>query len=52
MRNFLAELVASDADVRAVDLPRIIDIDHRSDLERANAYMSTLSGADRKGAHR
>jgi NDP-sugar pyrophosphorylase family protein len=52
MRNFLADLVASGADVRAVDLPNIIDIDHRSDLERANAYMKSFSDDESKGAQR
>jgi NDP-sugar pyrophosphorylase family protein len=52
MRNFLADLVASGADVRAVELPRIIDIDHRNDLERANAYMKSFSGAHGRGARR
>ena len=52
MRNFLADLVACGGDVRAVDLPRIIDIDHRHDLERANAYMKESSGAGTGGAIR
>ena len=45
MRIFLGDLVASAADVRAVEVPHIIDIDHRSDLERADAYMNTLNTA-------
>jgi NDP-sugar pyrophosphorylase family protein len=39
MRVFLGELVDGGARVMAVDVPRIFDIDHRRDLERANAYM-------------
>lgn len=42
MRIFLGDLVASCADVRAVEVARIIDIDHRNDIERANAYMTGL----------
>jgi molybdopterin-guanine dinucleotide biosynthesis protein A len=42
MRIFLTELVASGAEVRAVDVATIIDIDHRNDLDAANAYMTTL----------
>jgi hypothetical protein len=45
MRIFLADLVASDADVRVVDVAHIIDMDHRKDLERANAYMNDLYSA-------
>lgn len=45
MRIFLGDLVASGADVRAVEVPHIIDIDHRNDLERADAYMKTLNTA-------
>lgn len=44
MRVFLADLVGSGADVRGVELPRIIDIDHRDDLERATAYVTTFNG--------
>lgn len=43
MRIFLEELVASGADVRAIEVAHVIDIDHRKDLERANAYMTNLS---------
>jgi hypothetical protein len=42
MRIFLHDLVASGADVRGVEIPRIIDIDHRNDLEKANTYMQSL----------
>jgi NDP-sugar pyrophosphorylase family protein len=52
MRSFLADLVASGADVRAVELPRIIDIDHRNDLERANIYMRNFIDAGGSGAPR
>ena len=40
MRNFLGELVEGGARVTAVHVHRIFDIDHRRDLERANAYMT------------
>lgn len=46
MRIFLGDLVASGADVRAVEVPHIIDIDHRTDLERADAYMKTVNTAN------
>lgn len=39
MRIFLDDLVASGASVRAIEVDRIVDIDHLKDLERANAYM-------------
>jgi NDP-sugar pyrophosphorylase family protein len=45
MRIFLGDLVASGADVRAIEVDRIIDIDHRNDLERANAYMTRFGSA-------
>jgi len=40
MRAFLAELVDAGATVRAVDVARIIDVDHRRDLDAANAYLA------------
>lgn len=40
MRAFLAALVASGADVRAAVVPRILDVDHRRDLDAANAYAA------------
>jgi NDP-sugar pyrophosphorylase family protein len=39
MRNFLGGLVEGGARVTAVQVRCIFDIDHRRDLERANAYM-------------
>lgn len=45
MRVFLAELLASGADVRAVEIARIIDIDHLQDLERADQYMRSFDSA-------
>lgn len=49
MRIFLRGLVASGLDVRAVAIPRIIDIDHRDDLDRANTYMKLFHSADAVG---
>jgi hypothetical protein len=40
MRAFLAALVDGGADVRAVCVERIIDVDHARDLRAANAYLS------------
>lgn len=45
MRIFLGDLAASGAGVRAIEVDRIIDIDHRNDLERANAYMTKFGSA-------
>lgn len=41
MRAFLADLVDSGADVRAVEVACIVDVDHKRDLERANAYLAS-----------
>jgi hypothetical protein len=41
MRNFLGGLVEEGARVTAIQVRCIFDIDHRRDLERANAYMMT-----------
>jgi len=40
MRAFLAALVDGGADVRAAVVPRILDVDHRRDLDAANAYAA------------
>ena len=39
MRNFLSRLVDGGSVVRAVSVPRIIDLDHLGDLEAANAWL-------------
>ena len=41
MRAFLAALVDRGGDVRAAVVPRILDIDHRRDLDAANAYAAS-----------
>ncbi len=40
MRAFLAALVDDGADVRAAIVPRILDVDHRRDLDAANTYAA------------
>ncbi len=40
MRVFLAALVDEGRDVRAAVVPRILDVDHRRDLDAANAYAA------------
>lgn len=45
MRTFLAALVDDEADVRAVVVPRILDVDHRRDLDAANAYAAGWAAA-------
>ena len=42
MRAFLADLVAGGARVQAVHVERIIDVDHRRDLDAANAYLTAV----------
>lgn len=44
MRAFLAALVDGGADVRAAVVPRILDVDHRRDLDAANAYAAGWQG--------
>jgi hypothetical protein len=39
MRSYLRLLLDRGLDVREVEVPRIIDLDHRSDLERANEWL-------------
>jgi NDP-sugar pyrophosphorylase family protein len=39
MRGYLRLLLVRGLDVRAVEVTRIIDLDHRSDLEHANAWL-------------
>jgi NDP-sugar pyrophosphorylase family protein len=41
MRGFLTWLVARGARIRAVGVPRIIDLDHESDLRLANAWLGS-----------
>ncbi|HEY0778328.1 MAG TPA: hypothetical protein VGD56_10230, partial [Gemmatirosa sp.] len=43
MRAFLAALVDAGGDVRAAVVPRILDVDHRRDLDAANAYAAAWS---------
>lgn len=45
MRRFLAALVDGGADVRAAVVPRILDVDHRRDLDAANAYAAGWDAA-------
>lgn len=45
MRGYLRLLLDRGLDVRAVEVPRIIDLDHRSDLEHANAWLGAPSHA-------
>jgi molybdopterin-guanine dinucleotide biosynthesis protein A len=40
MREFLADLVDAGGRVHAVEVRRIIDVDHRRDLDEANAYLA------------
>jgi NDP-sugar pyrophosphorylase family protein len=42
MRNFLSRLVDRGLVVRAVSVARIIDLDRRSDLEAANAWLDPM----------
>jgi NDP-sugar pyrophosphorylase family protein len=44
MRMFLAALVEAGADVRAATVPRILDMDHRRDMEAADAYAAGWRG--------
>lgn len=39
MRGFLAQLVADDYRVATVEVPRIVDLDRRRDLDVANAWL-------------
>lgn len=41
MRGFLKAVVAEGRRVKAVEVPRIIDIDRPSDLQDANAWLAT-----------
>ncbi|GJG86187.1 hypothetical protein tb265_13680 [Gemmatimonadetes bacterium T265] len=46
MRAFLAALVNDGADVRAAVVARILDVDHRRDLDAANAYATEWAAAE------
>ena len=50
MRAFLAALVGGGAEVRAAVVARILDVDHRRDLDAANAYAAEWGGTDFGGA--
>jgi len=52
MRRFLAGVVADGGRVGVVEVPRIIDIDRPSDLQTANAWLTTreASSPDPGGA--
>ncbi|MFL5576933.1 MAG: NTP transferase domain-containing protein [Gemmatimonadaceae bacterium] len=43
MRAFLAELVDSGAEVRAVEVECVVDVDHERDLVRANAHLAAAA---------
>jgi len=43
MRIFLGDLVDSGARVMAVEVPYMIDVDHRQDLEKANSYLTSMT---------
>jgi CTP:molybdopterin cytidylyltransferase MocA len=44
MRGFLQQAVRSGLRTRAVEVPRIIDLDHASDLAAANAWLAAAEG--------
>jgi hypothetical protein len=46
MRAFLADLVDGGAVVRAVEVARIVDLDHRRDLDAANEMLRELVTRD------
>lgn len=41
MRNFQRALITGGLDVRAFDMGKILDIDHASDLQKAEAYIAS-----------
>jgi len=42
MRAFLRLLVRRGGPVATVEVPRIIDLDHKRDLDAAEAWLSTV----------
>jgi hypothetical protein len=49
MRAFLTDLVDGGADVRAVTVRRIVDVDHARDLAAANALVGLAAGISYQG---
>ncbi|HXI22188.1 MAG TPA: hypothetical protein VNH46_13930, partial [Gemmatimonadales bacterium] len=41
MRRFLASVVEAGLPVTSVEVPRIIDLDRRRDLEQADAWLTS-----------
>jgi hypothetical protein len=46
MRAFLRTVVATGFDVRTVEVERIVDLDHRRDLDIANAWQDSCDEGD------
>jgi hypothetical protein len=41
MRGFLQQLIIAGARIGTIEVPRIIDVDHESDLRLANAWLGS-----------
>jgi NDP-sugar pyrophosphorylase family protein len=46
MRTFLRLLVEAGHDVQAVEVRRVVDLDHRRDLDLANAWQESCEGGE------
>jgi hypothetical protein len=46
MRAFLKTLVGEGYDVRAVEVAKVVDLDHRRDLDAANAWQESCEEDD------